>query len=390
VLGAKGDGASKDTQVIQAAMDRVASAGGGEVVLPAGTYVAGSLVLKSNTTLRLDQGATLAGSPDLEDYPAAKVRWEGRWVDGRRALVFARDAEHIAIIGPGRIIGHAVVGTRRMPNRAVLVETVNCRDVLLEGFSTEHADMWSIHPVYSEHVVARGLTIRSTGGDGIDVDSCRHVAIDRCDIDTGDDAIAIKSGRGMEGYRLARPTEDVLITNCRLGDSRFAAIAVGSETSGGIRHVRIEHVTVTHAKTYAVYIKSRPGRGAFIEDIVVRDLAVSNAEGFLRFNLTNSGLQDPEPVPGDEGIPRTRNFRFEDVHITGGTVVDGAPVPAERPLDGLALVRITGTADKGITLANVRNADLREIAVTGVTGPLVSHTNVTGRGLPGGTRLSAR
>lgn len=135
-----------------------------------------------------------------------------------------------------------------MPTRAVLIETVNCRDVRLEDFSTEQADMWSIHLVYCENVVARRLTIRSTGGDGIDVDSCRHVVIDQCDIDTGDDAIAIKSGRGMEGYQLAKPTEDVLISNCTLGDSRFAAIGIGSETSGGIRNVRIEHVTVTHAK----------------------------------------------------------------------------------------------------------------------------------------------
>jgi hypothetical protein len=379
--GARGDGTTKDTRAIQSALDRVAAAGGGEVVVPAGTYVSGSLVLKSNTTLRLEKDATLRGSPDLEDYPQTKVRWEGRWVDGRRALVSAQDAEHIAIVGPGHIAGHPVVGTRRMPNRAVLIETVNCRDVRLEDFSAEHTDMWSIHPVYCENVVARRLTIRSTGGDGIDVDSCRHVVIDSCDIDTGDDAIAIKSGRGMEGYRLARPTEDVLISNCRLGDSRFAVIGIGSETSGGIRNVRIEHVTFTHAKTYAVYIKSRPGRGANIEEIVGRDLDVSNAEGFLRFNLTNSGLQDPEPVPGDEGIPRTRNFRFEDVRIKGGTLVDGAPVPPEQPLDGLALIRISGTAEKGLTLANVRNADLQDITVTGVIGPLLSISNVTGKGL---------
>ncbi|HEY3384170.1 MAG TPA: glycoside hydrolase family 28 protein [Vicinamibacterales bacterium] len=381
--GAKGDGATKDTKAIQYALDRVAAAGGGEVVVPAGAYITGSVVLQSNTTLRLEKGATLRGSPDLEDYPPATVRWEGRWVDGRRALISAQNAAHIAIVGPGNIKGHPVVGTRRMPNRAVLIETVNCRDVRLEGFSTEHTDMWSIHPVYCDDVVARGLTIRSAGGDGIDVDSCRHVVIESCDIDTGDDAIAIKSGRGMEGFRLARPTEDVLISNCRLGDSRFAAIGIGSETSGGIRNVRIEHVRFTHAKTYAIYIKSRPGRGAFIEDIVGRDLDVSNAEGFLRFNLTNSGLQDPEPVPGDEGIPRTRNFRFEDVRITGGTIVDGAPVPAERPLDGLALIRISGTAGRGITLANVTNADLQDITVTGVSGPLLSTSNVAGKGLDG-------
>jgi polygalacturonase len=382
-LGAAGDGTTKDTGAFQSALDRVATAGGGEVVVPPGAYVVGSLVVKSNTTLRLDEGAVLQGSPDLDDYPPTTVRWEGRWADGRRALLSAQDAANIAVVGPGRIVGHPVVGTRRMPNRAVLIETLNCRGVLLQGFATEHLDMWSIHPVYSDDVTVRGLTIRSRGGDGIDVDSCRHVVIDACDIDTGDDAIAIKSGRGMEGHELARPTEDVRISDCRLGDSRFAALAIGSETSGGIRNVRVERVTVTHARTYAVYIKSRPGRGAYIEDIVMRDLDVSNAQGFLRFNLTNSGLQDPEPVPGEEGIPRTRNFRFERVKMRGGTIVDGASVPAERPLDGLVLAGIGGTAENGISLAHVTNAEVSGITVTGVAGPLLSASGVTGRGLEG-------
>ena len=118
-----------------------------------------------------------------------------------------------------------------------------------------------------------------------------------CDISTGDDCVALKSGRGMEGYRAARPTEDVLISHCTMADSNFACIGIGSETSGGIRGVRIEHCVFTHARSYAVYIKSRPGRGAFIEDISGSDLDVTSAPGgFLRVNLLNSGIQDPEPV----------------------------------------------------------------------------------------------
>jgi polygalacturonase len=338
-------------------------------------------VLKSNTKLRLEKGATLAGSPNLDDYPPAKVRWEGRWVDGRRALISAQNAENIAIVGPGHIAGNPALGSRQMPGRAVLIEPIECKDVLLGDFSAEHTSMWSIHPTYCENFTARRLTIRSTGGDGIDVDSCRHVVIEYCDIDTGDDAIAIKSGRGMEGYRIARPTEDVLISHCTLGDRNFACIGIGSETSGGIRNVRLEHCRFTHAKTYAVYIKSRPGRGAYIEDIVGRDLDIANAAGFLRFDLTDSGLQDPEPVPGEEGIPRARIFRFEDVKINGGTLVDGASVPPEKPLDGLSIVRVSGTCAKGMSLANIRNVELRDISVTGIEGPLLAIRNVTGTGL---------
>jgi polygalacturonase len=204
-----------------------------------------------------------------------------------------------------------------MPRRPVLIEPINCIDVRLEGFATEHKRMWSIHPIYCVNVTAKNLVIRSTGGngDGIDVDSCTHVRIEDCDIATGDDCIAIKSGRGMEGYRLARPTEDVLISRCTLNDSNFACIGIGSETSGGIRNVRIEHCKFTHAKSFAIYIKSNSGRGAFIEDISARDMDVATAPGgFLRINLNDSGIKDAEPVTGDEGIPSAKNFSFKDVN----------------------------------------------------------------------------
>jgi hypothetical protein len=266
-----------------------------------------------------------------------------------------------------------------------VIEPIDCKDVRLEGFAVTQNRMWSVHPTLCDVVVVSHLLIRATGGngDGVDVDSCRHVRIEDCDIDAGDDAIAVKSGRGMEGYRQARPSDDVLVTRCVLGDANFAAFGIGSETSGGIRNIRVEHTRVTHAKTYAIYIKTRPGRGAFIENITVEDLSVEHAQGFLRLNLTNSGIQDPEPVPGDEGIPATRNFRFSDIRVAGGVLVDGASVPAEKPLDGLSIQRVTGVCAQGMTLANMKNVDLRDIAVTGVAGPLLTTGNVTGTGLAG-------
>jgi hypothetical protein len=110
---------------------------------------------------------------------------------------------------------------------------------------------------------------------------------------------------------------------------------------------------------------------------------VANAAGFLRFNLTNSGIQDPEQVPGGEGDPATRNFPFSDVVMNGGTIADGGSVPAERPLDGFSLARVSGVAAQGVTLANVRNAELRDINVTGIAGPKLATSNVTGVGLEG-------
>jgi polygalacturonase len=383
-FGAVGDGSTKDTAAFQRALDNCAAAGGGEVVVPPGNYLLGSIELKSRTIMRLARNSHLIGSPDLADYPLVKVRWEGRWIDGHRALVYAHQARHIGIVGPGRISGNPALGGRQMPRRPVLIEPIECAGVRLEGFSTDHRSMWSIHPTCCEDVVARNLTIRSTGGngDGIDVDSCKHVVIDACDIDTGDDCIAIKSGRGMEGYRAAKPSEDVLITRCTLGDSIFACIGIGSETSGGIRNVRIEHCRFTHARTYAIYIKSRIGRGAFIEDISGDDLDVDTAPGgFLRLNLVGSGLRDPEPVPGKAGVPAPRNFRFNNVRVNCGTLIEAVRISPEKPVDGFSVVGVRGTCRQSISLANMIGVVLRDIRVTGYSGPFLTRTNVQGVGL---------
>ena len=386
-LGAIGDGKTTDTAAFQKALDACAAAGGGEVVVPAGNYLVGSVEVKSNTTLRLEKDAKIIGSPDLDDYPLTKGRWEGRWVDAHRALISAQDAKNIAIVGPGTIAGDPTIGGRQMPRRPCVIETIHCTDVRFEDFSATQARMWTIHPTWCENVSAKNLNIRSSTGnaDGIDVDSCKHVTIDHCDIDTGDDCIALKSGRGMEGFKEAKPTEDVQISNCTLGDNIFACIGIGSETSGGIRNVRISHCTFTHANTFAIYIKSRPGRGAFIEDISASGLTVQDAKrGFLRINLLNSGIQDPEPVPGDEGIPSAKNYRFSDVNVTRcGTLVDAAAIPPEKPLNGLVIENVKGECEKGMTIVNVTNAQLKNIGVTGLSGPLLSTTNVTGSGLDG-------
>jgi hypothetical protein len=384
-LGAVGDGKTKDTAAFQKALDECAAKGGGEVVVPAGDYFIGSIAIKSNTTLRLEKGANLNGTPDLDDYPIVKGRWEGRWVDAHRALLSAQDANHIAIVGPGHIAGNPALGGRQMPRRPCIIEPINCTDIRFEDFSAQQQRMWTIHPTLCDNIVAKNLNIRSTGGngDGIDVDSCRHVRIDNCDIDTGDDCIAIKSGRGMEGYRIARPTEDVSISNCTLGDSIFACIGVGSETSGGIRNIHIEHCKFTHAKTYSIYIKTNIDRGAFIEDISANDLEVVSATGgFLRLNLTGSGIKDPEPVPGDEGIPSTKNFRFSNVKIAQcGRLIDAGMVSPVKPLDGFAVSNVSGNCEKAIALANIRNASLSNINVTGFEGAFLSTADVTGTGL---------
>jgi polygalacturonase len=278
----------------------------------------------------------------------------------------------------------------------------------VENVYTEQTGMWSTHPVYCENVTFKNSTFVS-GADGIDVDSCKHVVIDGCTFDTTDDCISLKSGRGIEGFTIARPTEDVHILNCSFKDKTWACIGIGSETSGGVRNVRVEHCKCLSAGTFAIYIKSRPGRGAFIEDITMNDLEVSGAKlGFLRFNILNSGTADtPNLVPGDEGIPETRNFHFSNIKVTDvPMLVDGSSIHPKKPLEGFTLTNVTGTCGKAaasgrpsgfsdktpamIVLANIHHAALSGIKVTveDFKGPLLATYNVTGTGLTGAVELA--
>lgn len=396
-FGAKGDGQTKDTAAIQQAIDRCWVLGGGEVLMPAGNYLTGAIQLKSNTFLRLEKEAVLLGSPDFADYPVTQVRWEGKWIQGHVGLIYAFQADNCGILGPGKIAGNHALGGR--PNaqnplrHPALVEPIGCTNLRFEDFFTDYHLMWSMHPTYCQHLVFKNLTIRSTGGngDGIDIDSCKHVQITHCDIATGDDCISLKSGRGMEAYSLLYTTEDVHISNCTFADSIFACIGIGSETSGGIRNVHISNCTFTQAKTHAIYIKSRPGRGAFIEDIYVDNIDVSGtAGGFLRFNILASGLQDQDPVPGEEGIPAIKNFHFSNIRVKDVPVlVDGTGIHPNKPLEGFSLTNVSGTCAKGISLANINNARLDNIQVSGYNGPLLSIYHVTGKGIDNAVQIEA-
>ncbi len=385
-FGAVGDGKTNDTLAIQQALDRCSVLGGGQAFVPAGDYLIGALMLRSNTTLHLDAGASLLGSPNLADYPLTQVRWEGHWVKGYIGLMSAMDATNIGITGTGRIVGNAAIKGRMDSQNGLrhpaLLEFINCSHLRVEGCVTEQNDMWSIHPVYCDDVLFRNVTVRG-GADGIDVDSCKHVVIEGCTFATGDDCISLKSGRGAEGYAIHRPTEDVRISNCTFSDAHWACIGIGSETSGGIRNVYVDHCKCTGARTFAIYIKSRPGRGAFIENIYMSDLDVSGAQqGFLRFNILDSGKQDEVAVPGENGIPTIRNFNFNNIRVTDVPIlVDGVGIDPAKPLEGLSLTNISGTCGKGIFLANIKHAVLRNIRVTGYTGALLNTCNVTGTGL---------
>ena len=381
-FGATGDGTNKDTVAFQKALDACAVSGGGEVLVPAGKYLIGSVQIGDRTILRLEKESVIMGSPDPNDYPMLDVRWEGRWQPGRRALIYSANVDHTGIIGPGHIEGNPAVAAPQNPRGVVVLEPISCNDVRWEGFTVTQGGNWATHPTYCSAVVIKNVTING-GRDGIDIDSCKDVRIEGCNIDTGDDSISLKSGRGLNGARLGKATEDVVISKCTLNGRRFAAIGIGSETSGGIRNVRIEHCKLS-SRTFGVYVKTRIGRAGVIENISGDDLDVP-AGGFLRVNLISSGNSNTadDPVEGLAGYPLGRNFRFSNVRVACTTLAEAGQISAEKPLEGLVLKNITGTCTKGISLQNVKDAVLRGIKVTGYTGPLLATNNVTGTGLAG-------
>jgi len=384
-FGAKGDGQTKDTAAIQKALDACVTNGGGTVIVPAGCYLIGSVVMGSNTTLQLAHAANLLGSPDLVDYPLVRGRWEGEFAEIHRALISAEKAGHISILGGGSIFGPSLNLSRlRNPRGPVLIELTECTNVMLEGFSTQYQQLWSIHPLFCQNFTARNLIIRTinTNGDGIDVDSCRDVLIDHCSIDTGDDAISLKSGRGLEAMRLGRPTENVVIRDCTLISSLFGGLGIGTEMSGGIRNVRIENCFISGHQN-GIFIKSRDGRGGFIENIIGENLIINNSPTFLALDLVKKGIQASDPVTGQvEQWARVKNISFNHIQVYNVMeLVAGKNVPADRPIDGFTLTGITGNCEKGITLANIVNVKLAGINVTGLEGPLLTTNKVQGTGL---------
>jgi polygalacturonase len=375
-FGATGDGTNKDTVAFQKALDACAVSGGGEVLVPAGNYLIGSVQIGNRTILHLETNSVIIGSRDTNDYPMMDVRWEGRWQPGRRALIYSANVDHTRIIGPGRIEGNSAVAASQNPRGVVVLEPISCNDIRWERFTVTQGGNWATHPTYCSDVEIKNLKIIGNR-DGIDVDSCKNVHIEHCDINTGDDSISLKSGRGLDGARIGKPTENVLIENCDLVVRRFACVGIGSETSGGIRNVQIEKCKMM-SHTFGIYIKTRIGRGGTIENICGENLEVLGG-GFLKINLTSAGNLNTadDPVEGLAGYPLGKNFRFSNVTVTNcPKLVDAKTISPEKPLEGLLLANVTGTCASGITLANISDAKWRHIHVTGFTGALITQTTV--------------
>ena len=247
---------------------------------------------------------------------------------------------------------------------------------------------WTLHPTYCQDVRISGVTFDTQGAnsDGIDVDSCQRVIINGCAFTTGDDNIAIKSGKGQEGVKVGRPCEDIIITNCTFIKG-YVSIALGSELSGGIRRVRISHCTFKQGLA-ALQLKSREGRAGYLEDITAEHLIVGPTP-LLEITANYRFNPDPQGVSGVDGLTQFRNIRISDVRLDSKRLlsIEGT---TEKPVDGIQISRVTGTCKQGSVIQNATNVILKDIRLDGISGSQYFTNNVAGTGFEGAVPLRER
>jgi len=391
-FGAAPDGTSDARPAILAAIEKAVADGGGRVVLPAGTwYSKGPIHLRSRVELHLEKGARLLFSPDPADYlPVVKTRWEGTEVLSYSPLVYARDVEDVAITGPGTIDGNAKSGFRAWHTQAgsdvqrlrrmgftgvplaervfaegthlrpPLIQLFGAKRVLLEGYTALNSPFWVNHLVYAEHAVVRGIRVdsRFPNNDGVDVDSSRYVLVERSTFTTGDDSVVIKSGRDADGRAIGRPSEQVVVRDNDMGGED--GIALGSEMSGGIRHVYFTDNRLRSGSS-AIRFKANLDRGGSVEHVGVRNFKVGSFERLFWFQLD---------YPGELGgnFPALyRDIVFEGFEVEDVGTFFEAHAPAAAPLRDVTLRDVkVRSAKTPLVLENVEGLRLERVTIGGV------------------------
>lgn len=322
-FGAARDGETLCTRSIADAIRACREAGGGRVVIPKGRFLTGAVHLESNVNLHLEDGAVLAFSQDPKDYlPVVFTRFEGTECMNYSPFIYAFEKTNIAITGKGVLDGQAgpehwwlwagkdrfgwkkgspnqdedraalsAYGDKDVPVerrvfgaghflRPNFIQTYRCANVLFEGFRMIQSPMWEINPVLCRNVIMRGIDIDSHGpnNDGCDPECIDGMLIADCTFSTGDDCIAVKSGRNRDGRRVNEPCQNLLIRDCVMEDGH-GGVSIGSEVSGGIRNVLVEHCTMSSPNLErALRIKTNSYRGGVIENIGFRNVTVGEVK----------------------------------------------------------------------------------------------------------------
>ncbi|AWW33296.1 glycoside hydrolase family 28 protein [Echinicola strongylocentroti] len=407
--GAEGNGETDASKAIKEAIEACAEAGGGRVLVPEGDFVTGPIYLESNVNLHLKKGARLLFSTDPKDYlPLVYTRWEGVELMNYSPLVYAFEEENIAVTGEGVLDGqadetnwwpwkgktqygytagdpqqedadkrHALfqmaedkvpVEERKFGEgfylRPQFVQPYRCKNVLIEGVKIVNSPMWILNPVLCENVTIQGVTVESHGpnSDGCDPESSKNVLIKDCYFNTGDDCIAIKSGRNADGRRINVPSENIIIQDCKMADGH-GGVVIGSEISGGVRNVFAEDCEMNSPHLdRALRIKTSSMRGGVIEDIYLRNIDVGQiAQQVIRVNMfyEDSGAY----------VPTVRNIHVENMTVENGGKV-GVLLEGYKssPVENIKLENVSiKQVKEDFKFSNVKNVHFENVMINGKT-----------------------
>lgn len=446
--GAVADGVTINTTTINKAIDDCSKKGGGVVLVPAGLWNTGPVVLKSNVNLHLQKGAVLQFSDDINQYPLVEGNWEGLPQMRNQSPISAQGQQNIAITGSGIIDGSGdawrmvkkekltesqwkkllasggvstdgrtwypsqkalkgsklknpgVIEAGKTPAfydsikdflRPNLLVLTKCKKILLEGVIIQNSPAWCLHPLMSEHLTVRNVTVKNPwyaqNGDGIDVESCKNVLIENSTFDVGDDALCMKSGRDEAGRRRGMPTENVIIRNCIVYHAH-GGFVVGSEMSGGARNIHVTNCTFI-GTDIGLRFKTTRGRGGVVENIYIKDIYMKDIPGeAILFDMYYMA-KDPIPLNGEkreapkvEMLPVTEATPvFKDIHINNvvcngaekGIFIRGLP---EMHIKNIKLENMVLQANKGIDCSEATGITFNNIKlITKETNPVVDVLN---------------
>ena len=401
--GAKGDGKFDNTEAFRKAIAACNKARGGRVVVPAGTFLTGPVHLLSNVNFHVSEGATVKFVQDPKAYlPLVFTRWEGMELMNYSPFIYAFEQRNIAVTGTGTLDGNSddehwwpwkgqerhgwKKGTpNQLKSRNALMEMVErgapvservfgeghylrpqfvqpyrCTNVLIEGVRVINSPMWELNPVLCTNVIVRKVRIETHGpnNDGCDPESCRDVLIEDCTFDTGDDCIAVKSGRNADGRRINVPSENIIIRGCRMKEGH-GGITLGSEISGGVRNLFAENCTLDSPNLdHALRFKNNAVRGGLLENIFFRNITVgqvAHAVLTVDFNYEEGAKGKFTPVVRNLSVENLRSGKsryaldvqgFENAPVYEMRLKDCTFENVERP----AVVRNVS----GLKLENVK------------------------------------
>ena len=396
------------TTAIQKAIEKASKNGGGTIFFPAGEYLTGPIVLKSNITIHLDSGALLKFSDNFDHYlPFVEMRYEGIVMQTFSPLFYAKNVENITIKGGGIIDGQGKawweevyriesakeplpltkwqkMWVEKNPNiqyeayykrtidkkffRPAFFQAFECKNILIEGVTFKNSPFWTVNPVFCDNVTINGITINnpySPNTDGINPSSCTNVHISNSHISVGDDCITIKSGRDADGRKYNRPTENVTITNCTML-SGHGGVVIGSEMSGSIRKITISNC-VFDGTDRGIRMKAARGRGGVVEEIRVDNIVMKNIkkEAIVLDLFYDKGTKE-EPV--SERTPIFRNIHMSN--ITGSEINQAGVVwgITEMPVQNVTFSNINMEAKEGFTVAVTDGIEFHDVKINTTIG----------------------